>query len=188
MTTISGGAKLAAKLAELSRKIEGKHSLRVGFLEGSRYQANYGRSASSPDVTAAQTAFWLNYGHTGTPPRPFFTDMVKAKSGGWGESLARILVANDFDVDNALDIMGEGISDQLREAIVTLDAPALSPVTLMLRQMLVDDPHLIISGATVGEAARRVDAGEAATSASTKVGVHSGHMLASVAHDVNHEG
>jgi hypothetical protein len=174
---LKGGDKLRAKLAEIAKKIEGEHELRVGFLEG----ATYPDEAGTP---VAMVAWWLNYGTKTAPPRPFFTNMVKTKSSKWGDELATILQQNDFDVDTSLEIMGERISGQLREAITDLDAPALSPITLMIRKMRIDDPHLIVTGATVGEAARRVAAGESSSPASTKVGVYTGHMQNSIDYEV----
>lgn len=178
--TISGGERLRAKLDEIAKRLEGSHSLRVGFLEGSRYPDENGQG----DITAAQSAFWLNYGTKSAPPRPFFTNLIAEKGDTWGDELLRIMVANDWDVNVALAQMGERIASQLRDAIVNLDSPALSPVTLMLRKMLIDDPSLVITGATVGEAAARVAAGESSAPASTKVGVRSGHMLNSVSYEV----
>lgn len=183
MATLTGGAKLQAKLAEISKRLEGKHSLRVGFLEGSRYPDENGQG----DVTAAQTAFWLNYGTKTAPPRPFFTNLIAEKGDTWGDDLFKILVANDWDVDTALNHMGERIVGQLRDAIINLEGPALSPITLMLRKMLIDDPNMVITGATVGEAARRVADGESSSPASTKIGVRTGHMLASADYEVDSE-
>ena len=174
---LTGGDKLRAKLAEIAKQIEGKHELRVGFLEG----ATYPDEAGTPVATVA---WWLNYGTKTAPPRPFFTNMVKTKSDKWGDELAIILQQNDFDVDKSFRIMGERISGQLRDAIIELDAPALSPITLMLRKMRIDDPHLIVTGKTVGEAARRVAEGESSSPASTKVGVYTGHMLNSIDYEV----
>lgn len=180
MATIQGGEKLRAKLAEIAASLSGKNTVRVGFLEDATYPDEAG-------THVAQVAWWLNYGHKGTPPRPFFTDMVAEKSPGWGKKFERILKANSYDVDAALELMGDGISGQLRDAIVNLSAPALSPVTLMLRKMLIDDPNLQVTGATVGEAARRVAAGESSEGASTKVGVYTGHMLNSIEYEVVNE-
>lgn len=180
MATISGGDKLAKRLAEISKKLAKPTTLRVGFLEGATYPDDAGTSV-------AQVAWWFNFGHKGTPPRPFFTDMVEAKSGGWGDSLARILESNGGDIDNALNKMGIGIGEQLQKALIDCDSPALSPVTLMLRQMLIDDPHLTITGKTVGEAAARVAAGDDYSKASTKPGVYTGHMLKSVGYQIDGE-
>lgn len=170
MATLSGGDKLQAKLKELADKI-GNNSVSVGFLENATY----------PDGTpVAQVAFWLNYGTKTAPPRPFFTDMIREKSPGWGNTLAKLCKAEDFDIHKVMGIMGEGIKGQLQQAIIDLDGPALSKVTLMLRQMLIDNPNLEITGAVVGEAARKVAAGYDYSEASTKVGVYTSHMLNSV--------
>lgn len=175
--TLKGGDKLQAKLKEIAKKIEGSHELRVGFLEG----ATYPDEAGTP---VAQVAWWLNFGTQTAPPRPFFTDMIKAKSDGWGDALASILQQNGFDVKDALMKMGEGISDQVRKSLIDLDAPALSPITLMIRKMRIEDPHLIVTGATVGQAARRVADGDSSDPASTKVGVFTGHLLNSIDYEV----
>lgn len=177
VTPLQGGEKLRKKLEEIARQIEGKHELNVGFLEGATYPDEAGTSV-------AQVAWWLNYGTKTAPPRPFFTDMIAAKSDKWGDNLMRILVNNEFDVKKSLEIMGVGISDQLRQFIVELNAPALSPITLMLRQMRIDDPHLQITGATVGQAAAKVKAGDDYSGASTKVGVYTGHLLNSIDFEV----
>lgn len=175
---LTGGERLRAKLEEIARQIEGNHKLKVGFLAGSAYPDGSG-------VTAAQTAWWLEYGHGKAPPRPFFRTMISKKSDKWGDALARILQNNGFNVRDALATMGEGIGDQLRDAIFELDSPPLSPVTLMLRKMRMDNPHLEITAATVGEAARRVAAGEDYGGASTKVGVATGHMSNSIGYEVS---
>jgi hypothetical protein len=178
MAGLTGGDKLRAKLEEIAKKIEGKHELKVGFLEGATYPDENG-------TPVGMVAWWLNYGTKTAPPRPFFTNMVKIESDKWGDALARILHGNDYDVVDALMKMGEGISGQLRDAIISLNGPALSPITLMLRKMRIDDPHLVVTGATVGEAARRVAAGESSSPASTKVGVYTGHMLNSIDYKVD---
>lgn len=177
MAGLTGGAKLRAKLEEIAKQIEGKHELRVGFLEGATYPDEDGTSV-------AQVAWWLNYGTKTAPPRPFFTSMIAVKSDAWGDSLARILEANGFDIKDALAKMGEGISGQLRQSIIDLNAPALSPITLMLRQMKIDNPHLTVTGATVGAAAAKIAAGDDYSGASTKVGVYTGHLLNSIGYEV----
>lgn len=178
MGVLSGGKKLLQKLRDLTRKVDEQHTLKVGFLEGATYPDEAGTSV-------AQVAFWLNYGSKSAPPRPFFTDMVTEKSPKWGDKLARILVLNDYDVEKSLSLMGEGIVGQVQQAIVDMDAPPLSKVTLMLRKMRKEDPDLVVTGATVGEAARRVAEGESVGGVSTKVGVYTGHLLNSAAYQVD---
>ena len=177
MATLSGGDKLEAYLKDLARKVSTPGTLNVGFLEGATY----------PDGTPVATIAAIhNFGAPGRgiPPRPFFSKMIAEKSDRWGDQLARILEANDYDVGKSLNLMGEGIAGQLRQAIVDMNDPALSAITLMLREMRHQDPDLIVTGATVGEAARRVAAGDDYSGASTKPLVDSGHMLNSVGYEV----
>ena len=112
MATISGGSKLEAALAKLAAKVAKPATVKIGFLEGKTYP---GTGMSLPLVAALN-----EYGHTDpksgaqTPPRPFFRNMVKAKSPGWPATLAKLLQANDFDAAKALALMGEGIKGQLQ--------------------------------------------------------------------------
>lgn len=173
----SGGEALQAKLAEIAKQIEGKHVLRVGFLENATH--------TNSDASIPQIAWWLNYGTKSSPPRPFFSGMVAEKSDSWGDSLARILARNGFDVENALNLMGEGISDQLRVSLENIPGPQLSPITLMLRQMRIDNPHLEINGTVVGQAAKKVADGDDYSGASTKIGVYTGELLNAIAYKVD---
>lgn len=176
MVKITGGDKLAATLKDLSAKVTAAHTLRVGFLENATY----------PDGTSvAMVAAIQNFGAGKTPPRPFFTNMVKAEGPTWGDKLARILDANDFDSEKALELMGEGIKGQLQESIIATMAPPLAAITLMLRKMRSEDQSLVVTGKTVGEAAARVAAGESSAGVSTKPLVDSGHMLNSVDYEVS---
>jgi hypothetical protein len=179
MAKIKGGDGLKKALKELSGKVGKGAKLQVGFLEGSTYPDE--KHTSVPMVAAIQ-----NYGApaVGILARPFFSNMVKAKSPQWGQQLANILVTVDYDSDVALDRMGEGIEGQLRQAIIDTNSPPLSPITVMLRGMKSQDQSLVVTGKTVGEAARRVRLGLTNWGASTKVLDETGYMLGSVAHDV----
>ncbi len=171
MASFTGGARLEAALRNIERQVQKSKSVRVGFLENATY----------PDgESVAQVAAWMNYGTKTAPPRPFFTRMIDEKSPAWGGKLGRVLVANNYDAKKALNLMGAGIKTQLQAAITDLDAPALSPVTLMIRKMLINNPSLQVNATVVGEAARKVADGESSGGASTKVGVYTGHMLNSV--------
>lgn len=141
MAVISGGLRLEAALADIAQKVSDPATLHVGFLEGATY----------PDGTAvALVAAVQNWGSPamGTPPRPFFSDMIASKSPGWGASLARILKANHYDAHKSLGLMGEGMSGQLRQAIVDTNAPPLSPATVQAKgfaKPLVDTGHMLNS-------------------------------------------
>lgn len=116
-----GGAKLEAHLAGIAKKLADGKVLRVGFLETETY----------PDGTnVAQVAYWNEYGTSKSPPRPFFRQMIAAKSPGWGVALGKNLKANDYDASKALSLVGMGIKDQLTQSIVDFSSPGNAPSTI----------------------------------------------------------
>ena len=174
---ISGGTKLAAALKQLSRKVENAATVRVGFLEGSKYPDG----TSVPMVAAIQ-----EYGapRAGIPPRPYFRTMVAAKRSTWGDALGRNLVAQDYDAAKSLDAIGQGIVGQLKDSIRDLDEPALSKVTLMLRAMFPVSGTHKKTYADIAEARRLVAAGEDSSGVSEKPLIWTNDMLRSVKHEV----
>jgi hypothetical protein len=173
--TLSGGDELKAKLAEIAHRVGKAGMLRVGFLEGST-EAD---GTSIPMIAAVQ-----EYGapSRGIPPRPYFRPMIATKSPSWGGALADILKANDYDVTTALGLVGEDIAGDLRQSIIDLTSPPLSPVTLMTRQIV--GPNGRPTFADVQEARRRVAEGERAQGVATKPLVWTGTLLGSVSYDV----
>lgn len=180
-STLKGGKKLEAHLRKLARDLDKASKVKVGFLSSSTY-AN--------GTPVAMVAAIQNFGAParGIPPRPFFSNMIADKSSEWGPAVAELLKDNDYDSERALDQVGQGIVGQLRQSITDTNAPPLSPVTLMLRKMRTDNPSLVVSGKTVGEAARRVADGESYGGVSTKplidIGVEGGIMRQSVDYKV----
>ena len=173
MVEIRGGDKLERQLAELAKNLTKGKALRVGFLEGATY----------PDGTpVAMIAAIQNFGAAsrGIPPRPFFTNMVRDKSEGWGPALGRILQDTQNDTAKALALMGEGIVGQLRQAIVDTNEPANSPVTNLLKQRF---PMGGQTFADVLQAWRDVAAGETDAPPGKPL-VQSGHMLNSADYEV----
>ncbi len=82
-------------------------------------------------------------------------------------------------------VLGQVMHDQLQQSIRDIVAPPLSKVTLMLRKMKKKNPKLIVTRATVGEAARRVAAGQSVTGVSTKPEIETAVMLNSVSFTVS---
>lgn len=136
-----GGAKLEAYLANLASKVRNPGTLRVGFLEGATY----------PDGTpVALVAATNEFGKPdkGQPPRPFFREMIREKSPGWGPSLAKLLVSTDYDANAALRLMGEGIKGQLQSKITTYVGPALADLTIAAKgfdKQLINTSHMLNS-------------------------------------------
>lgn len=180
-STLDGGKKLEKALADMSRGVGKAATVKVGFLAGATY-AN--------GTPVAMVAAIQNFGAParGIPPRPFFSNMIADKSSEWGPAVGDLLKANDFDAERSLEQVGQGIAGQLRQSIIDTNDPPLSPVTLMLRKMRTDNPDLVVTGKTVGEAARRVADGDSYGGVSTKplvdIGPEGGHMLQSVDYKV----
>jgi hypothetical protein len=82
------------------------------------------------------------------PPRPFFRSMIAKESPHWGADLGRLLVANGYDADHALDQMGESIAVELQQSIRDFRTPANAPSTVARKGFddpLVDSSNLLKS-------------------------------------------
>lgn len=185
---LSGGDKLAAKLAEISKQLEKAAQVKCGFLGNA--------TESLSNVSTASVATWMEFGtqsgknKTLTPARPFFRPMIAEHSGEWGDQLAKVLKKNNYNTDQSLSQMGMLIGAELQDSISAVTEPALSPITIMLRDMRSKDQSLgsssnPITGKTIAEAARRVAAGISPGDASTKPLIDSGDMRASVSYQVD---
>ena len=121
MATIHGGKKLQAALAKISARLGEPATLRVGFLEG----------ATAPNGDSIPLRAALNeYGHDNVPPRPYFRNMIAAKSGEWPDGIAYQLQATNYDVQLTLERTGEAIKGQLQESILDLWSPPLAKSTI----------------------------------------------------------
>lgn len=168
---IKGGEKLQAYLDALAQKLKQKKTLTVGFLEG----ATYPDGTSVPMVAAIQE---FGAPKVGIPPRPFFRNAVSKHSGEWPKQIVQQLVKTNYDINLTLNRMGAVIKGEVQDSIRDLQTPPLSPVTLMIRQIV--GPNGTATFADVLEARRRVAAGEVASGVSTKPLVWTGNLLNSV--------
>ena len=170
----SGGDKLKAKLAEIAKNLQSKSTLEVGWPSGATYPENQGGTP----VAAVAAIQEFGAPAKGIPPRPFFRPVIAKKSGEWGEELAGYLAKTDYNSAQSLATLGEAdIKPDLQESIVSVNSPALSPVTLMLRKMKSENQGLVVTGKAVGEAAARVAAGESTDGVSTKPLIETSVML-----------
>ena len=139
MVQLTGGDKLAAKLAEKSRNLQKAASVDIGFLEGATY----------PDGTSVALVAALNeFGSGDTPARPFFRGMIADKSPEWPDAVGNLLVANEYDADKTLGQTGAAIKGQLQGAIVAYEGPPLKPSTIARKgndKQLVDTGHMLAS-------------------------------------------
>ena len=141
MVAIKGGSALEKRLNELAAKVTKPANLSVGFLQNSTYPDG----TSVPMVAAIQ-----EFGAPARkiPPRPFFRNMIADKSPGWGDAIANLLKANDYDATRTMQQTGVGIKGQLQQSIVDTNAPALSPATVARKgseKPLVDTGHMLNS-------------------------------------------
>lgn len=141
MASFKGGDKLEKALKEMAAKLGEGSAVRVGFLEGSTY----------PDGTpTAMVAAIQEFGAPAReiPPRPFFRNMIAAKSPGWPKAIADLLPANGYDVKKTLAQVGEGVAGQLRTSITEFTTPANAPSTIARKgfdKPLIDSGHLLAS-------------------------------------------
>lgn len=141
MATISGGKKLEAALARIASQLSNGKVLRVGFLSNATY----------PDgKPVAMIAAIQDFGAPGAgiPPRPFFRNMIAAKSGEWPKALGDLLKDNDYDVDKALELTGHGIKGQLQQSIRDFSGVPLKPATIARKgfdKQLIDSGHMLNS-------------------------------------------
>lgn len=177
--SFTGGEKLQARLAEMAKLLEKAGTLRAGFLEGNTYPDTH--------VPVAYVAAIQEFGApaVGIPPRPYFRPVIAGHSDEWGDIVAKGLVAEKYSAGQVLRGLGETIKGEIQDAIVAVDSPPLSDVTLMLRKMRSEDQSLVVTGKTVGEAARRVAEGEDIGEVNTKPLQDTGFMKNSVSYEVN---
>jgi hypothetical protein len=173
---LSGGDRLKATLARLSKQVKTAALLKVGFQNGARYSEQDGGQS------IAYVAIINEFGapSRGQPPRPFFRNMIAKNENGWGDNLAKYLTKNDYDAKLAFNKLGEEMIGELQDSIIATNEPKLSPITVMLRHMRSENPDLIVTGKTVGEAAKRVKEGKTTGGASIKPLVYTGDMLRAI--------
>lgn len=139
MATFRGGEKLQRALEDIARRLGRGGELRVGFFANATY----------PDGTpVAAVAFWNNFGTGTIPPRPFFSNMITAKSPEWPRAIAGLLQVHRCDVDRVLQITGHAIAGQLKQSIIDTNTPPNAPSTIRKKgfnKPLIETSHMINS-------------------------------------------
>jgi hypothetical protein len=141
MTEISGGARLESSLRELSTKLGRGGAVKVGFLSN----ATYPDGTSVPLVATVQE---FGSPTNNIPPRPFFRNMIAAKSGEWPAAIGGLLTTSNYDVVKTLRLTGEAIAGQLKQSIVDFDSVPLKPATIRAKgfdKQLIDTGHMLAS-------------------------------------------
>lgn len=138
---IKGGEKFEAVLTEMARRFGTGKAVRVGFLEGAKYDDG---------TSVAMVAAIQNYGapSRGIPPRPFFSNMIAEKSPEWPDAIAGLLKTNDYDAVLTLTQVGEAIAGQLKDSINNGSYAPLKQSTIDRKgfdKPLIDTGHMINS-------------------------------------------
>ena len=123
MATISGGDKLEAALKGLAAKVTTAKQVEIGFLAGAT-----AADGQSIPLRAALNEFGVP--SRNQPPRPFFRNMIAAKSPEWPAAVGQTLKAANMDAAKALDLAGQAISGQLVQSIVGFRDPPLAASTI----------------------------------------------------------
>lgn len=119
--TLKGGDRARVMLARIGTALGKGATVKVGFLAGATY----------PDgLSVAQVAFWNEFGTSRAPPRPFFRGMIADKSPTWGKALALNLKDTNYNGEQTMGRMGQGIKDQLVQSIVEFSTPPNAPYTI----------------------------------------------------------
>ncbi|KAA1013025.1 hypothetical protein FVF58_09550 [Paraburkholderia panacisoli] len=105
------------------------------------------------------------------PPRPFLSTAAADNQKDWtkhlGEGIAAV-AAGQLTAEDLMEAVGSLMAADIQKKISEINAPALSPITIMLRGMRSHDRNLKVTGKTVGEAAQRVAEGLTDYGATTK--------------------
>lgn len=139
MAVLSGGQNVERYFRNLAQKVRRGGTLEVGFMAGATY----------PDGTSVALVAALNeFGTSRAPPRPFFRNMIAAKSSGWGPAAGKLLVSNNYDVRTTLTLVGEGIKGQLQQSIASNTPPPNAPSTVARKghsRTLIDTGQMLNS-------------------------------------------
>lgn len=108
-----GNGKLVAKLKQMGKAAK-KARLTAGFYKDAKYEDG---------TPVAQVAWRNNFGTVRKdgsefiPPRPFFNDAINENKDKWAEGLGKKLKTNGFDVENAMNRLGEQMKADIVDSI-----------------------------------------------------------------------
>lgn len=132
--SFKGGDKYRRVIKAMKGRLDNARAVNVGFLATAEYPAVHGIRGTPRGVRyVAQAAFLNEFGTSRIPARPAFRTMIEQKSPKWGDSLAYLAKAHNYDAKAMLTSMGEGIKDQLRESITQWSEPPNAPRTVAIK-------------------------------------------------------
>lgn len=116
--------KVLDKLTSVAKDMS-TGTVSVGFLDSGITEERTGERI-------VDVAFWNEFGvpENNQPARPFFRRMVAKESDNWPKRIKELTLQYKWNSNKILDIMGQEISEQLKESILELMEPELSPKTI----------------------------------------------------------
>ncbi|MMZ41449.1 hypothetical protein D3C76_1207940 [compost metagenome] len=146
--TVRGGAAFKQRLAQIASNLSSGKSLKVGFLA----DATYADGTQVALVAAANEFGKMVVTREGESyfqlPRPFFRNMISAKSGQWPGDFSQLIRSSNYDARIALGLMGERIKNQLQGSIREFNSPPLAESTIKSKgfdKPLIDTDHMLNS-------------------------------------------
>ena len=159
-----------------------------GTAEGLTAEAGWLPSAVYEDGTpVAYVAAIQEHGapERSIPPRPFISETIEKNSDAWvkeASTALKVAATTGRPATAAADLIGVAMASDIQKTIAEGGFDDLKGITLMIRKMKDEhkgDPSWHMSGAKVGEAAARVEAGEPGSSR-TKPLNDTGFLIATV--------
>lgn len=178
---LSRGSPKGFKTLELKLKeLSGLYG-QVGWFENSKY--------SPSGIPVAGVMAIQELGHGPIPPRPFFRPTATDKKQEWSgvaAAGAKQVLNGALNGEQAMEQLTVKAENDVKDTILNITEPKLSPITIELRAMKKRDPNLHITGATVGIAAAKVNKpGYQTPSVSVKPLIDSGKAIATLTHKVS---
>lgn len=146
--TVRGGTAFKQSLAQIASNLSSGKSLKVGFLADATYE-----DGTPVALVAAANEFGkMVVTREGESyfqlPRPFFRNMISAKSGQWPGDFSQLIRSSNYDARTALGLMGERIKNQLQGSIREFNSPPLAESTIKRKgfdKPLIDSDHMLNS-------------------------------------------
>ena len=176
-------ARIKYKLEEVPKGFDGMVA-QVGIPVGPKYAEDRG----GQDVATVAAIQEFGAPAAGIPARPFIMPTVKAEKSKWRKIIATGVkkvvkgTATAFDV---LDMVGIQAESDMKTMVKSIDSPALSPVTVILRKWRSAGRQI---DASVVEEARSAISRGADPGSDNKPLNDSGVLIASIGHAVNKTG
>lgn len=114
--TISGGTRWKAYLERLAKKVE----VRAGVMED---------ATTDEGERVAEYAAYNEFGTSRVPPRPFMRKTLERERENWIRGVGGLL-RNGRSPDEALELVGTRMAEDIQKTIMSNMAPANAPSTI----------------------------------------------------------